>query len=63
LIDIYGHRAYTLGSFIEIPTLLKRGSKEKIYGGLLEIWQRSSRGNWEIIRFMTGNYADLELIE
>ncbi len=63
LIDIYVHRAYTLGSFIEIRTPLKGGPKEKIHGRLLEIWQRSSKGNWEIIRFMTGRYSDLEHIE
>jgi ketosteroid isomerase-like protein len=63
LIDVYERRAYTFGSFIEIRTPLDGGPAEKVYGRLLEIWNLSSGGKWEIVRFMTGRYADTELLE
>ncbi|MHA2081873.1 MAG: YybH family protein [Candidatus Thorarchaeota archaeon] len=62
LIDVHERRAYTLGSFIEIRTPLDGGPTEKLYGRLLEIWQLSSDDKWEIICFMTGRYADTELL-
>jgi ketosteroid isomerase-like protein len=63
IIDVNERRAYTLGSFIEIRTPLDGGATEKIHGRLLEIWQLSSDGKWEIIRLMTGRYADTEFLE
>ena len=60
LIDVYERRAYTLGSFIEIRTPRDGGKIEKVFGRLLEIWQLSSDNRWEIIRLMTGRYADTE---
>jgi hypothetical protein len=60
LIDVYEWRAYTLGSFIEIRTPRNGGKTEKVFGRLLEIWQLSSDDRWEIIRLMTGRYADTE---
>jgi ketosteroid isomerase-like protein len=63
LIDVYDQRAYTHGSFIEIRTPLDGGPAEKVYGRFIEIWQLSSKGKWEIIRFMTGRYADTELLD
>jgi len=63
LIDVWERRAYTLGSFIEIRTPLDGGPAEKVFGRLLEIWQLSSDDKWEIVRLMTGRYADTELLE
>ena len=62
-IDVYEQRAYILGSFIEVRTPLNGNPAEKVYGRLLEIWQLSSDGKWEIIRYMAGRYAETELIE
>ncbi len=62
-IEVYERHAYTLGSFIETRTTRDGGPTEKVYGRLLEIWQLSSDGKWEIIRLMTGRYADTELLE
>ncbi len=63
LIDLYERRAHALGSFIEVRTPLNGGPTEKVYGRLLEIWQLSSDDQWKIIRFMTGRYADTEIIK
>ncbi|MGD2072805.1 MAG: hypothetical protein PVG65_04890 [Candidatus Thorarchaeota archaeon] len=63
IIHIYEKRAYTYGSFIEIRTPLDGGPTEKVYGRLHEIWQLSSDGKWEIIRFMAGRYAETEFLE
>jgi ketosteroid isomerase-like protein len=63
IIDLCGRRAYTQGSFIEIRTPLEGGGTEKVHGRLLEVWQLSSGDRWEIIRLMTGRYADTELLE
>jgi ketosteroid isomerase-like protein len=63
IFDLCGRRAYTLGSFIEIRTPLEGGPTEKVHGRLLEIWQLSSGDRWEIIRLMTGRYADTEFLE
>ncbi len=62
-IEVHERQAYTLGSFIEIRTPLEGGPTEKVYGRLLEIWRLSSDDKWEIIRLMTGRYADTELLE
>jgi ketosteroid isomerase-like protein len=63
LLDVYEQRAYTLGSFIEIRTPRDGKPTEKVYGRLLETWQLSSDGKWEITHLMTGRYADTELLE
>jgi ketosteroid isomerase-like protein len=63
IIDVYERRAYTHGSFIEIRTPRDGGPTEKVHGRLLEIWQLSSDDKWELIRQMTGRYADTELLE
>jgi ketosteroid isomerase-like protein len=63
LIDVYEHRAYTLGHFIEIRTPRDRGPTEKVYGRLLEIWQLTPDDKWQIIYFMTGRYAETEMVE
>ncbi|MFX1264853.1 MAG: YybH family protein [Promethearchaeota archaeon] len=61
-IDVYNQRAFSLGSFTETRTPREGGPTEKVYGRLLEIWQLSSDGEWEIIRLMTGRYAETEML-
>ena len=63
ILDICGRRAYTLGWFIEIRTPLEGGPTEKVHGRLVEIWQLSSDEKWEVIRLMTGRYAETEFLE
>ncbi len=63
IIDICGRRAYTLGSFIETRTPREEGPTEKVHGRLLEIWQLSPDDEWEIIRLLTGRYAETEFLE
>jgi ketosteroid isomerase-like protein len=60
----FGERlAISLGNFIEIRTPRDGRPTEKIYGRLLEIWELSSKGKWEIIRMMTGRYSETEYLE
>ncbi|MFX1416850.1 MAG: YybH family protein [Promethearchaeota archaeon] len=61
IIDVYEKRAYSLGSFTETRTTRGGGPTEKVFGRLLEIWQLSPDGKWEIFRMMTGRYAETEL--
>jgi ketosteroid isomerase-like protein len=63
IIDICGRRAYAAGSFVEIRTPLEGGPTEKVHGRMLQIWQLSSDDKWEIIRFITGRYAETEFLE
>ncbi len=63
IIDIGERRAVSLGNFIEIRTPRDGRPTEKIYGRLLEIWELSSEGKWEIIRMMTGRYSETEYLE
>jgi ketosteroid isomerase-like protein len=62
-IEVYERRAYSLGGFVETRTPRDGGPTEKIYGRLLEIWQLSYDGKWEVIRMMTGRYSKTELLE
>lgn len=62
-IDIGEHRATYLAKFIEIRTPRGGGSTEKVYGRMLEIWELSSEGKWEVIRMMTGRYSETEFLQ
>ena len=61
-IDVHEQRACSLGSFTETRSVRDGGATEKVFGRLLEIWQLSPDGKWEIIRMMTGRYAETELL-
>ena len=62
LIRVYERDAYTLGSFIEVRTKRNEGTTETVYGRLLEIWKLSSDDKWELTHFMSGRYAETEVI-
>ncbi|MFX1369787.1 MAG: YybH family protein [Promethearchaeota archaeon] len=63
IIDVSERRAVSLGNFIEMRTPRDGRPTEKIYGRLLEIWELSSEGRWEVIRMMTGRYSETEYLE
>ncbi|MFW9789038.1 MAG: YybH family protein [Candidatus Thorarchaeota archaeon] len=62
LIRVYERDAYTLGSFIEVRTKRNERTTETVYGRLLEVWKLSSDGRWELTHFMTGRYAETEVV-
>ncbi|MFW9887950.1 MAG: hypothetical protein ACFFER_07200, partial [Candidatus Thorarchaeota archaeon] len=62
LIRVYEREAYTLGSFIEVRTKRNEGVTETVYGRLLEIWELSSEDKWELTHFMSGRYAETEIV-
>jgi hypothetical protein len=62
LIRVYERDAYTLGSFIEVRTNRNEGITETVYGRLLEIWKLSSEDKWELTHFMSGRYAETEIV-
>ncbi|MFW9887938.1 MAG: YybH family protein [Candidatus Thorarchaeota archaeon] len=62
LIRVYERDAYILGSFIEVRTKRNEGTPETVYGRFLEVWKLFSDGRWELTHFMTGRYAETEMI-
>ena len=62
-LDVGEQRATSLVKFLEIRTPTEGGPTEKVYGRLLEIWELSSEGKWEIIRMMTGRFSETEFLQ
>ncbi|MFX1580056.1 MAG: YybH family protein [Promethearchaeota archaeon] len=62
LIRVYERDAYTLGSFIEVRTKRNDGAKETVFGRLMEVWNLSSDDKWELTHFMSGRYAETEVV-
>ena len=62
LIRVHERDAYTLGSFIEVRTKRDDNTTERVHGRLLEVWKLSSDDKWELTHFMSGRYAETEII-
>ena len=62
LIRVHERDAYTLGSFIEVRTKRDENTTERVHGRLLEVWKLSSDDKWELTHFMSGRYAETEII-
>ena len=62
LIRVHERDAYTLGSFIEVRTKRDENTTERVHGRLLEVWKLSSDDKWELTHFMSGRYAETEVI-
>jgi ketosteroid isomerase-like protein len=62
LIRVHERDAYTLGSFIEVRTKRDDNTTERVHGRLLEVWKLSSDDKWELTHFMSGRYAETEVV-